>query len=149
MGTERTIQMSEKFGIYEIHDKENCESPCPFHSPSEHPLNKAKIHLRDDKGFLVERICEHGVGHDDPDSVAYFHKHGQTWAGVHGCDGCCQNKITRVELIDHTAKGEGREFVRYYDRPVDIQTSVQDQGRTLKIFVSELQSVEQEQSQED
>ena len=56
--------------------------------------------------------------------------------------------ITRVEVIDHTAKGQGREFVRYYDRPVDIQSSVQDEGRTLKIFVSELEPVEQD-SKED
>jgi hypothetical protein len=47
------------------------------------------IHIRTDKGFLVERICEHGVGHDDPDAVAYMRSKGHTWAGTHGCDGCC------------------------------------------------------------
>lgn len=60
-----------------------------------------------------------------------------------------QEAVTRVELIDHTAKGQGREFVRYYDRPVDIQTDIQDQGRTVKIFVSDAQPVEQEQDQKD
>lgn len=141
--------MSEIFEQWEIHDKDACQPPCPFHSPSEHALNKARIHIRGDKMLLVERICEHGVGHDDPDSVAYFHSKGEMWAGVHGCDGCCQNKITRVELIDHTEKGGGREFVRYYDRPVNIQTDTQDAGRTLKIFVSEAEPVEQRQNEEN
>lgn len=32
-----------------------------------------------------------GVGHPDPDSVAYFERHDITHMGVHGCDGCCQS----------------------------------------------------------
>jgi len=73
-----------------IHHKDLCKGKhCPFHNPSNHPLKDAPIHIRYDKGALVERICEHGVGHDDPDSVAYFHSIGEKWAGVHGCDGCC------------------------------------------------------------
>lgn len=79
----------DTFGPYKIHSQKTCEGPCPFHSPSDHPLKDAKIHIRDDKMMLVERICEHGVGHDDPDSVAYFKAHGEEWAGTHGCDGCC------------------------------------------------------------
>lgn len=73
-----------------VHDKKDCQLPCPFHGPSDHPLKDAPMHLRVDKGCLVERICEHGVGHDDPDSVAYMHAHGYKWVAVHGCDGCCQ-----------------------------------------------------------
>ena len=72
-----------------VHSKEVCVPPCPFHAPSDHPLKNAPIHIRRDKMMLVERICAHGVGHDDPDSVAYMQAHGQKWAGVHGCDGCC------------------------------------------------------------
>lgn len=34
---------------------------------------------------LVEYVCEHGVGHPDPESAK---KMGEGW-GVHGCDGCC------------------------------------------------------------
>lgn len=48
-----------------------------------------------------------------------------------------QPDITRVELIDHTEKGEGREFVRYYDKPVSFALSLQDEQRTLKIFVKD------------
>jgi len=75
---------------WNIHHKDLCKgSYCPFHNPSDHPLKNAPINIRVDKGGLVERICKHGIGHPDPDSVAYFHKHGEKWAGVHGCDGCC------------------------------------------------------------
>ena len=45
---------------------------------------------------LTERVCEHGVGHPDPDSVAWKeawarkHQPGSVGAwGVHGCDGFC------------------------------------------------------------
>lgn len=87
-----------RYGDFEIHDKEVCEGEfCPFHNPSDHPLKDAVRHIRADKMMLVERICEHGIGHDDPDSVAYFHKQGQEWAGVHGCDGCCQPKQVVVQ----------------------------------------------------
>jgi hypothetical protein len=46
------------------------------------------VEMGDDKPPYTERICEHGVGHPDPDDVGY-------WAGRgyditrHGCDGCC------------------------------------------------------------
>jgi hypothetical protein len=73
-----------------IHDPEACKGQfCPFHNPSDHPLKDAPINIRFDKMALVERLCSHGVGHDDPDSVAYLHSKAQDWAGVHGCDGCC------------------------------------------------------------
>lgn len=74
-----------------IHGPAKCRgSHCPFHNPSDHPLNRARINVRLDKAGLVERVCQHGVGHDDPDSVAYLRSQGHTWAGTHGCDGCCR-----------------------------------------------------------
>lgn len=46
-------------------------------------------HWRADRG-LMERICPHGVGHPDPDDLAWQEEHRpQAAAGVHGCDGCC------------------------------------------------------------
>ncbi|KKM02514.1 hypothetical protein LCGC14_1783680 [marine sediment metagenome] len=78
---------------WNIHHADLCEGDhCPFHNPSDHLLKDAPIHIRWDKGALVERICKHGVGHADPASVAYFHKQGEKWAGVHGCDGCCSSQ---------------------------------------------------------
>lgn len=78
---------------FKVHAKSICVAPCPFHSPSNHSLKNAPIHIRSDKNMLVERICEHGIGHDDPDSVRYMIVHGDDWAGVHGCDGCCVRDV--------------------------------------------------------
>lgn len=47
--------------------------------------------------------------------------------------------IDRVELIDHTKTMEGRVWVRgpIYGSPVEVELDVQDEGRTLKIFVKD------------
>ena len=44
----------------------------------------------DIKPSHFERICEHGVGHPDPDSLEFFRSIGVTSMGIHGCDGCCR-----------------------------------------------------------
>lgn len=65
---------------------------CPIHNPSEHPLTDAPLLWRSDRG-LMERTCKHGIGHPDPDDIAYKErKFGREFAdaeSVHGCDGCC------------------------------------------------------------
>lgn len=67
---------------------------CCIHKPSGHPLNKAALNWRADRG-LMERICAHGVAHPDPDDLAHKRRVlGQerydmgSWA-IHNCDGCC------------------------------------------------------------
>jgi hypothetical protein len=76
-----------------IHAKEDCDGPpCCFHSPSLHPMIEEKMILRTDWGVpLIERLCPHGIGHPDPDSVAWLKKKtgDDSWS-IHGCDGCCQ-----------------------------------------------------------
>lgn len=47
-------------------------------------------------GF-VERFCDHGIGHSDPDSVAFFSKNGLHGTGVHGCDGCCSGRYEELQ----------------------------------------------------
>lgn len=50
-----------------------------------------RMNIRD--SGLVERLCEHNVGHPDPDSVAFLIKTtGETHWGVHACCGCCRNQ---------------------------------------------------------
>jgi hypothetical protein len=84
-----------------VHTERVCVPPCPFHAPSDHPLKDAPMRIRLAKEGLVERICEHGVGHDDPDSVAYMQAQGHTWAGIHGCDGCCETvSPSRNDILD-------------------------------------------------
>jgi hypothetical protein len=53
------------------------------------------IIIRMDRRALAERECVHGVGHPDPDSLAWLARtYGQDeeeafYEGIHGCDGCC------------------------------------------------------------
>ena len=66
---------------------------CAIHNPSYHPLSDAKQLIRTDKYMLVEDICEHGVGHPNPDSASFISKKiGDTSIWVHGCDGCCREE---------------------------------------------------------
>lgn len=92
--------MSRKYkdGSRPYHDREKCQGetphPCPWHAPSKHKMRNLPRHIRFDKLGLVERICTHGVGHPDPDSVAYLTENiiaGDPTGSlsVHGCCGCC------------------------------------------------------------
>jgi hypothetical protein len=85
------------------HRESECEPPCPIHASSDHHMKDWRMHWRADR-YLMERICEHGVGHPDPDHMAFIERRrGKEFAeghGIHGCDGCCSA---------HTDdKGEGR-----------------------------------------
>lgn len=50
------------------------------------------------------------------------------------------SKVNRVEIIDwtkNTEQGGGRAYVFWEDEgSVDVQLAVQDQGRTLKVFIT-------------
>lgn len=88
-------------GIAVVHPATKCDPsyPCNIHRPSEHGMRGWPQLLRETG--LTERLCEHGVGHPDPDSAAYFnrllnHPPG-TWE-THGCDSCCHGKWGRDEL---------------------------------------------------
>ena len=43
----------------------------------------------------MERICKHGVGHPDPDDLAFKKRIAEKFGrdsydeGIHGCCGCC------------------------------------------------------------
>lgn len=82
-------------GGYQLrhHMREECQGHhCPLHNPSNHALKDAPLNWRSDRG-LMERVCEHGVGHPDPDDLAYKAtlrgSDEVEYEGVHGCDGCC------------------------------------------------------------
>ncbi len=67
-----------------VHGADQCAGrPCVIHFPSDHHMRHWPLHWRDDRG-ICERICEHGVGHPDPDQRGIM-----SGAGVHGCCGCC------------------------------------------------------------
>lgn len=72
-----------------IHPQTQCAGQaCVIHNPSDHHMRGWPLNFRQDK-MLMERTCEHGVGHPDPDDLAWHVSAGRDWQGVHGCDGCC------------------------------------------------------------
>lgn len=73
-----------------VHGKKDCLGKfCVVHNPSNHHMRHWPTHWRDDRR-IMERICKHGVGHPDPDMLAFRRDMGLPDAdGVHGCDGCC------------------------------------------------------------
>ncbi len=81
-----------------VHDRSACAGEfCPIHNPSNHHMKNWPTHWRDDRR-IMERICEHGIGHPDPDDIAFKKrialKSGKKDydQGIHGCDGCCTKK---------------------------------------------------------
>lgn len=83
--------------IYVHPQNEGCGAPqtgygCCIHAPSDHKMKTWPRLWRTDGGFM-ERICPHGVGHPDPDDLAFrrrrFSKHVAEMYAIHGCDGCC------------------------------------------------------------
>lgn len=77
-----------------VHNRARCVPPCAIHAPSDHPLNKNDLHWRSDLG-IFERACNHGIGHPDPDDLAYKRtvltpeQYRARALEVHGCDWCC------------------------------------------------------------
>ena len=77
------------------------------------------LNLRE--SMLMERICSHGIGHPDPDSLAWMERNGREGYGVHGCDGCCQKpKALRtasalVEALLTLIEAEGDVYIELED----------------------------------
>ncbi len=84
---------------------------CAIHNPSGHHMRDWPTTVRYDKFALTERVCPHGVGHPDPDSMAWLercwpgvvarglsHDDGDGWKalGVHACCGCCRTPQERA-----------------------------------------------------
>ncbi len=79
-----------------VHSESDCYSEfCCIHNPSNHKTKNWPTHWREDRG-IMERMCTHGVGHPDPDDIAFKkaiakdYGRGDYDAGIHGCDGCCK-----------------------------------------------------------
>lgn len=87
---------------HNVHPKAACAGrTCVIHNPSDHSMVTWPRHLRETG--LVERICEHGVGHPDPDSARWMNENAWegsrgTW-GMHGCDGCCLEELPAEDVV--------------------------------------------------
>ena len=75
--------------MWYTHPSNKCAGEyCAIHNPSDHNMVTWRRWLRETG--LVERLCpKHGVGHPDPDSVAWFDANVSKGYDVHGCCGCC------------------------------------------------------------
>ena len=82
--------LGEGLELRGVHPTSACEGRgCAIHDhPSDHPLKDAPMNWRTDRQIL-ERICDHGVGHPDHDSALYMQSIGHGIENIHGCDGCC------------------------------------------------------------
>lgn len=82
--------------VLRTHGPDQCSGEfCCIHNPSDHPLKAAPLNWRGDRG-LMERLCEHGIGHPDPDDLAHKRRtmpdYSERAWGTHGCDGCCTGR---------------------------------------------------------
>lgn len=87
-----------------VHTAESCIGEhCVIHNPSDHPLAAAPTKWNQDLQRM-ERICEHGFIHPDPDSInAARILKGPLAArqeSIHGCDGCCQPPTSDSEITE-------------------------------------------------
>lgn len=68
------------------------QEACPLHNRSIHPMRAMAQLWRSDRK-IIERTCEHGIGHPDPDQWWYWlealGEGGAKAQMQHGCDGCC------------------------------------------------------------
>lgn len=92
---EKLLGMQVGRTILKTHGEGQCSGEfCCIHNPSDHPLKNARLNWRSDRS-LMERICDHGIGHPDPDDLAHKRRvldpdvYKSYAFGVHGCDGCC------------------------------------------------------------
>lgn len=91
---------------------------CAIHNPSYHPMHDRPQYMRADKGFLIERICKHGIGHPDPDSASFMSKNGYgTGIWIHGCDGCCRPVEDKWPPTYREYQEEWADFEESYEEP--------------------------------
>lgn len=80
-----------------VHPPGKCAGQvCIVHNPTDHHMRTWPVFWRDD-AHLFERMCEHWVGHPDPDQREFWKLHGWEHKGIHGCDGCCRQPHLALE----------------------------------------------------
>ena len=87
------LTAANHIAVLRVHSADNCLSKdrCPIHNRSDHAMRTFPQLWRTDIS-VMERTCEHGIGHPDPDSS--WDKDDERWS--HGCDGCCSPTLSPV-----------------------------------------------------
>lgn len=83
--------------------------------------------------ILRKHIVDSGVSDEDAFNAAIMAMEEYA-AQIKGSSGIQEHLINRVEVID----GKGRSYIKWKDKSqIAVSLSVQDEGRTLKIFIKE------------
>jgi hypothetical protein len=84
------VYLSEPVTLTNVHKRKDCAGRhCVIHNPSPHHMREWRLVWRADHfPSHMERQCPHGIGHPDPDDVAFWTSQGEP-VGIHSCDGCC------------------------------------------------------------
>lgn len=64
------------------------EHGCPIHNPSDRAVAIGTTHYNTERQRM-DRVCEHGLAHPDPDSQDWRERHFGDRDDEHDCDGCC------------------------------------------------------------
>ena len=71
-----------------VHPTSSCAGEtCWIHNSTPGHMVGWPVRWRGDKG-TAERVCQHNIGHPDPDDIKFHARHGRD-TSIHGCDGCC------------------------------------------------------------
>lgn len=90
--------------LHGVHDEALCAGRvCVIHNSTDHHMVERPLIWRYDRG-IFERLCDHGVGHPDPDQHQYWSDSHQLYQAVHGCDlqdgvPCCAPPTTEEVLF--------------------------------------------------
>jgi hypothetical protein len=70
------------------HSLDDCMGmDCVIHNPSGHHMRDWPQRWR--ATDVLDRVCEHGQAHPDPDQFMLWLAQGYETLAVHECDGCC------------------------------------------------------------
>ncbi len=90
-----TYTTGHKQRLTNLHRGDQCAGEgCVIHHPSNHNMRRLPTYWRGDRG-IMERICNHGTGHPDPDSPWS----DDSWQWVHGCCGCCTHPHPETVVV--------------------------------------------------
>jgi hypothetical protein len=89
------VELENSTEVMYVHPSSSCYGRiCTIHNRSNHIMRSFPQHWRSDRA-MMERVCKHGIGHPDPDEYKLsFSK----WEGVHACDGCCNDGISKFNM---------------------------------------------------
>lgn len=128
-------EWTDDFGtkLVDVHEQWQCmKGNCTIHKPSDHRMRSFKQRWRNDRA-LMERVCEHGIGHPDPDEIGL----DESGRGVHGCDGCCL-EVMEIESVNMT---DAQELII---KVLKNDGGYTERQRTLEILASLVEEHEDE-----